>query len=202
MFAIQDAIDAILAGMFLFGLLLTLISLLSGAAHLGIHLHHGDADGEVLPFSLVALLVGLTWLGGVGYLLRRAAGWPAFVALLVAAGAAVAVGALVQRAIRALSRNASAAMNPADYRLPGVIGQVSSSIRPGGTGEVLYEQGGVRHVVAARAAAAEGLPRGTEVVVLRVDRGTAIVDVFDPFDALERQSGAPENQEPDQAAGT
>jgi membrane protein implicated in regulation of membrane protease activity len=193
MFTIRDSVDAILAGLFLFGLLLTLVSLLFGAADLG--LHHGGSDGDVVPFSLIALLVTLTWLGGLGFLLRRAADWPLPLALLAAVVAAVAVGALVQRAIRALSRLGGPALEPERYRLPGVIGRVSSTIRPGGTGEVLYEQGGVRHVVAARAASPNGLAKGVEVVVLRVDRGTAIVDLFDPFDAL----GEPAATEPSRA---
>ncbi|HEX5499259.1 MAG TPA: hypothetical protein VFX03_08535 [Thermomicrobiales bacterium] len=182
MFTIRDAIDAVLVGLFLFGLLLTLVTLLFGAADLG--LHHGGSDGDVVPFSLVALLVMLTWLGGLGFLLRRGADWPLPLALVAAAVVAVAIGGLVQRAIRALGRLGGAALQPKDFRLPGVIGRVSSTIRPGGTGEVLYEQGGVRHVVAARAASPNGLARGAEVVVLRVDRGTAIVDLFDPLDAL------------------
>ncbi|HET7093307.1 MAG TPA: hypothetical protein VFI22_07515, partial [Thermomicrobiales bacterium] len=102
MFTIRDAIDAVLVGMFLFGLLLTLVALLFGAADLG--LHHGGSDGDVLPFSLVALLVMLTWLGGLGFLLRRGADWPLPLALVAAAVVAVAIGGLVQRAIRALGR--------------------------------------------------------------------------------------------------
>jgi membrane protein implicated in regulation of membrane protease activity len=194
MFVIRDGLDAILIGMFFFGLLLVLVSLLVGAADLS--LHHGGADGDVLPFSLLALLVTVSWFGGLAYLLRRAADWPLPIALPLAAVAAVAVGALVQRAIRAVGRLGSPALDPERFRLPGVIGHVSTTIRPGGTGEVLYEQGGVRHVVAARAASPNGLARGTEVVVLRVEHGTAIVDVFDPFDAIEQRRDA----EPGRAA--
>jgi hypothetical protein len=58
---------------------------------------------------------------------------------------------------------------------------VSSSIRAGGTGEVIYEQAGVRQVVAARAPGAPELQRGTEVVVLSVDNGIATVQVLDEF---------------------
>lgn len=188
MVTIRDVADAIFAGMFLFGLLLILVSLLFGAADLG--LHHGGSNGDVLPFSLIALLVIVTWVGGLGFLLRRGAGLPLPIALVVAVVVAVAVGGLVQRAIRGLGRLGGASLQPEDFRLPGVIGRVSSTIRPGGTGEVLYEQGGVRHVVAARAASPNGLARGTEVVVLRIEQGTAIVDVFDPFDALGEAAAA------------
>jgi hypothetical protein len=40
--------------------------------------------------------------------------------------------------------------------------------------------------VAARAASAEALPRGTEVLVLRVEQGIALVESFDPFAELDQ----------------
>jgi len=87
----------------------------------------------------------------------------------------------MQWSVRNLSNPAGSVMKPEEYRLPGTLGHVSSSIRAGGTGEVVYEQGGVRHVVAARASGAQALPRGTEVVVLSVNEGIATVEVFDAF---------------------
>jgi membrane protein implicated in regulation of membrane protease activity len=110
---------------------------------------------------------------------------PLLAALPVAAVAGVGIAALLQRAIRRLSDPAGSVLQPEQYRLPGTIGRVSSSIRAGGTGEVIYEQGGVRQVVAARAASAEAIPRGTEVVVLRIERGIATVEVFDAFAQLD-----------------
>ena len=180
---VRDLADAILLGLFLFGLLLTAATLLLGIAHLGVHHAHGDDSGP-LPISAGAFLVFLSWLGGVGYLLRRAADWPLIAALPVAVLLGIGVASVVQRAIRKLSNPEGSVLKPEHYRLPGTLGRVSSSIRAGGTGEVIYEQGGVRQVVAARASGAEELPRGTEVVVMSVDRGIATVQVFDPFASL------------------
>src|SRR5215213_4072984 len=181
---VRDAADAVLLGLFLFGVLLTAASLLLGVADLGVHHGHAD-DGGLLPTSLGALLVFLSWLGGVGFVLSSAAGWPLIAALPVAALLGVGVGAVVQWAVRKLSNPAGSVLEPEQYRLPGTLGRVSSSIRAGGTGEVIYEQAGVRQVVAARAAGAQALPRGTEVLVLSVDNGIAIVQVFDPFATLD-----------------
>jgi membrane protein implicated in regulation of membrane protease activity len=177
---VRDAVDAVLLGLFLFGLLLTTASLLLGVADLGLHHAHAH-DGGPLHASLGAVLVFLTWLGGVGFVLRRAAEWPLLAALPVAALLGVGVGVLVQRAIGKLSDPTGSVLEPEQYRLPGTLGRVSSSIRAGGTGEVVYEQGGVRHVVAARTSGDQELRRGMEVVVLSVDRGIAMVQVFDPF---------------------
>jgi hypothetical protein len=177
---VRDLADAALIGLFLFGLVLTVTTLLLGAADLGVH--HGHADnGGPLHASVGAVLVFLTWLGGVGFLLRRAADWPLLAALPVAAILGVGVGAVVQVAVGKLSNTAGSVLEPEQFRLPGTIGRVTSSIRPDGTGEVVYEQGGVRHAVAARATGSEALPRGTEIVILRVDHGIATVEAFDAF---------------------
>jgi membrane protein implicated in regulation of membrane protease activity len=177
---VRDAVDAVLLGLFLFGLLLTTATLLLGIAHLGVH-HDPGHDGGLLHASLGALLVFLTWLGGVGFLLRRAAEWPLIAALPVAALLGVGVGVVVQRAVEKLSNPAGSVLEPERYRLPGTIGRASSSIRAGGTGEVVYEQGGVRHAVAARTSGDRVLPPGTEVIVLSVDGGVAAVEAFDEF---------------------
>jgi membrane protein implicated in regulation of membrane protease activity len=181
---VRDPADAVLLGLFLFGLLLTGATLLLGIADLGVHHAHADDTGP-LPVSPGAFLVFLSWLGGVGYVLRRAADWPLIAALPVAALLGIGVAAVVQRAVRKLSNPEGSVLKPEQYRLPGTLGRVSSSIRAGGTGEVIYEQGGVRQVVAARAAGAQELQRGTEVIVLSVDRGIATVQVFDPFGILD-----------------
>jgi membrane protein implicated in regulation of membrane protease activity len=181
---VRDPADAVLLGLFLFGLLLTAASLLLGIADLGVHHAHADDTGP-LPVSPGAFLVFLSWLGGVAFVLRRAADWPLIAALPVAALLGIGVASVVQRALKKLSNPEGSVLKPEHYRLPGTLGRVSSSIRAGGTGEVIYEQGGVRQVVAARASGAEELPRGTEVVVLSVDRGIATVEVFDPFGILD-----------------
>lgn len=73
------------------------------------------------------------------------------------------------------------ALDPAHYRLPGTIAIVSSAIRSGGTGEIVYEQAGVRQVSAARAADGAAIPRGSEVVILRCERGVAFVEPWSVF---------------------
>jgi hypothetical protein len=86
---------------------------------------------------------------------------------------------------RKLNNPAGSVLDPEQYRLPGTIGRVSSSIRAGGVGEVVYEQGGARHVVGARATGNQALPQGTEIVILSVERGIATVEAFDAFWSLD-----------------
>jgi hypothetical protein len=81
-------------------------------------------------------------------------------------------------------------LDPKDYETVGVMARVTSSIRAGGFGEIVYELGGTRQVGAARSATEEGIPFGTEVVVLRVEKGVAFVE---PFESLlaERNAARP-----------
>jgi membrane-bound ClpP family serine protease len=63
-----------------------------------------------------------------------------------------------------------------DTEMTGVLAQVSDSIRSdGGIGEILFLQTGARRSSAARSDDGRTIERGTEVVVLRYERGIAYV---------------------------
>jgi hypothetical protein len=70
-------------------------------------------------------------------------------------------------------------LDPADYDMTGVLGRVSSSIRSGGTGEIIFSQAGSRRAAPARSETGEPIARGTEVVVTHYDRGIAFVRPWD-----------------------
>ena len=67
------------------------------------------------------------------------------------------------------------ALDPADYERVGVLGRVSSAIRKGGTGEIIFSQEGTRQTCGARGEDGEELARGTEVIVTRYEHGIAYV---------------------------
>ena len=63
-----------------------------------------------------------------------------------------------------------------ETEMTGVLAQVSDSIRSdGGIGEILFLQTGARRSSAARSEDGRTIERGTEVVVLRYERGIAYV---------------------------
>jgi len=66
-------------------------------------------------------------------------------------------------------------LDPADYDMIGVLGRVTSPIRAGGTGELIYSRAGSRRSTPVRAEAGEEIPRDTEVVVTRYEKGIAYV---------------------------
>jgi hypothetical protein len=79
-----------------------------------------------------------------------------------------------------------APLDPADYDMVGVLGRLSISIRPGGTGELIYSQEGTRRVAGARSEDSVAIPRGTEVMVTRYEKGIAYVKPWvDPADDLQ-----------------
>jgi membrane protein implicated in regulation of membrane protease activity len=68
-----------------------------------------------------------------------------------------------------------APLDPADYDMVGMLGKLSISIRPGGTGEIIYSQEGTRRVAGARSEQGVAIPKGAEVMVTRYERGIAYV---------------------------
>jgi membrane protein implicated in regulation of membrane protease activity len=70
-----------------------------------------------------------------------------------------------------------------DTEMTGVLAQVSDSIRDGGgLGEILFSQTGARRCSAARSEDGRSIERGTEVVVIRYERGVAYVRRWEDLD--------------------
>jgi len=146
---------------------------------------HSQPDGGVSPFNFVTLTAFLAWFGGTGYLLTRYSGlWVGFGLLAsVVSGlvAAVIVFVFLSRVLISEDEN----MDPADYEMVGVLGRVSSSIRAGGTGEIVYTQMGTRRVCGARSDDGAAIGKGTEVVVTHYDKGIAYVRLWSEMSGEE-----------------
>jgi membrane protein implicated in regulation of membrane protease activity len=169
---------------FLLGLALSLLSVLTGSAHLhlphihvhGPHVHTpGMRGGDGIPWlNFGTLTAFLAWFGGTGYLLERYyAVW-----FLIALGIAILSGlggaAIVFWFLAKLAGDEQA-LDPADYDMVGVLGKLSLPIREGGTGEIIFSQEGVRRVSGARSEDGTPIAKGAEVVVQRYEKGIAYV---------------------------
>ncbi|HET9660247.1 MAG TPA: hypothetical protein VFP05_07940 [Thermomicrobiales bacterium] len=180
MFDNLGTLDAIFLGAFLFGLLFSVIALALGAVDVGAdhgaHIGH-DSDAGIHDYLNVSVILAfISWFGGIGYLASNGAGWTAAVSIGVAiAGGLVGAYLIYQLFARVIRPAGSTELDPRDFELQGKLARVTSSIRPGGVGEIVYEQSGARMVRAARSSTGTAIPRGTEVVVLRADRGVGIV---------------------------
>jgi membrane protein implicated in regulation of membrane protease activity len=140
--------------------------------------HTTGHNGGVSPFNFVTLTAFLAWFGGAGYLLTRYSGlWIGF-GLAAAIGIGVIGGGIVFVFLSRVLISEDECMDPADYEMVGVLGRVTSSIREGGTGEMVYTQMGTRRVCGARSDDGSAMAKGSEVVVTRYEKGIAYVRLW------------------------
>jgi membrane protein implicated in regulation of membrane protease activity len=126
----------------------------------------------------------LAWFGGIGYLLTKYSSWMATVSLLVAIFGGMIGAAIVFFMVSKLLMKHDKPLDPADYEMVGVLGRICSSIREGGTGEIIYSQQGTRNTCGARSENGAAIAKGTEVVVTRYERGLAYVR---PWEEMQRE---------------
>ena len=180
---------------FLIGFLLSVVSFLAGAVHvhlpfklhLPFHLHHHHGGGiakgglHLSWFNASTVLAFLAWFGGTGYILTKHSNLVALVSLSIAVAAGFFAGWLVFRFMVRLLKESETQMNEWDYRHEGSVGTVSISIPVNGTGEVIFEQHGVRRSAGARSDDGGALEKGAEVVISRYEKGIAYVKRWEDF---------------------
>ena len=145
----------------------------AGAAKPGV-----AAPGHVSPMNPVTIAAFLAWFGGTGYLLTRfSTVWFVMglgIAVFSGAGGAAIVFLFLTRVLMSEEED----LDPADFEMVGVLGRLSVPIRLGGTGELIYSQAGTRRTCGARAEEACAIPKGSEVVVTRYDKGIAYIRLW------------------------
>ncbi len=187
---------------FVIGFVFSLVSFVAGGSHWHLHFHahggpvahggfHGHAGhggarpgaakgggGLFLALNPVTIAAFLTWFGGAGYLLTRFSTLWFLSGVVIAtifglAGAAV-LFFFMSRVLMSDDEN----LDPTDFEMPGVLGRISSPIREGGTGEMIYSQCGTRRTCGARSETGAAIAQGTEVVVTRYEKGIAFVRLW------------------------
>jgi membrane protein implicated in regulation of membrane protease activity len=188
---------------FLVGFSLSVLSFLAGAVHIHLpfkmHLpfhggHHGGAhhtgsgargsasrSSEISWFNASTIMAFLAWFGGAGYILTKHAYLAGIAALLVAIAAGLIGAWTVYRFMSRLMEDTRFHMNDWDYRLEGAVGVVSMTIREKQTGEVIFEQNGVRKSVGARSEDGHAIEKGSEVAIGRYEKGIAYVRKWEEF---------------------
>lgn len=151
---------------------------------------HARSAAHVSAFNPMTLAAFLAWFGGTGYLITRfsTVRFVGGLLLSVAAGtlAAVFIFLFLTRVLISKEEN----LDPADYEMVGVLGRITSSVRGGGTGEIVYSQAGTRRVSAARSEDGSAIAKGSEVLVTRYERGIAYVRLWQELAGEEQ---APES---------
>lgn len=164
---------------FLVGFLLSAVSFLAGAVHfphLHVRVHPGRGAGRsaISPFNFGTMAAFLAWFGGTGYLLERYSNIWVYLGLFISLMSGVGGASIIFWFLFKLMSH-EAPLDPADYDMVGVLGKVASPIRNGGTGELIYSRAGTRRAAAARSEDGAEIPRDTEVIVTRYEKGIAYV---------------------------
>ena len=179
----------------LFGVFHALHIHLPGMSHVHLHFHGGhlhlgsghlhapsgsagaaadSGTAQISPFNFSTFMAFLAWFGAAGYLLTMMH-YGAFAVLMIATGAGLAGGALVFLFFARVLLRADSTLRESDFRLDGLLGHVSSGIREGGTGEIIFSQEGVRRTCGARSDDGSAIAKGTEIVITRYENGIAYV---------------------------
>jgi hypothetical protein len=172
------------------GLVLSLFSFVGGflhfhAGHLRLSAHRIGGKGHgnhVSPINGFTAVVFLCWFGGAGYLMHRAGVFGAGAVLFFSALCGLAGSSLLGWFLVKVLLPNERTLEAADTEIVGVVGTLSSGIPEGGVGQVLYSQNGARRSASVRAEDGVAVPRDTEVVVMRYDRGVAYVRRWDEFE--------------------
>lgn len=155
--------------------------------HAGGHVHSGHAP-QVSAFNPMTIAAFLAWFGGTGYLLTRfsTVRFVGELLLSIIAGliAAAAIFVFMTRVLISKEEN----LDPADYEMVGVLGRITSPVREGGTGELVYSQEGTRRVCGVRSEDGTAIAKGSEVVVTRYERGIAYVRRWEEMTGEEQGS--------------
>jgi membrane protein implicated in regulation of membrane protease activity len=173
---------------FLFGVTMIGLSFLGGSLHLPhfhLHLPHGGphvgahvggaSGGEMPLFNFGTIMAFLAWFGGTGYLLTRYSSLVVAGVLTLAVVAGLAGATIVFWFVAKVLLKYDRDLDPADYERVGVLGRISSPIRAGGTGEIIFSQAGTRHTCGARSESGDAMEHGSEVIVTRYEKGIAYV---------------------------
>ena len=179
---------------FTVGLVLSLISVVGGFAHLHIgrfhighagHTHERGASHSLSAVNGFTITAFLCWFGGAGYLLHHFSIFAASLVLVLAVVSGIAGAALLWAVLFKLLLPSERVLTLEDTEMTGVLAQVSDTIRDSnGIGEIIFSQTGARRAAAARSEDGTAIQRGTEVVVIRYERGIAYVRRWDDLNSL------------------
>lgn len=157
---------------FIGGLLLAVFAMLHGVEHARRNRSKAPSPFFNLP-AIAAFAVGL---GAAGYPLVSRTRLPSWAILLIAiASGGLAISGMITLLARWALRDAAPLSEQSD-EIQGQLAVVSQEIASGGAGEITYEYMGRQLRIPARALSERQLSVGAEVVIDRIENGTAFVE--------------------------
>lgn len=145
------------------------------AAHAGSGSSGARGGGQVPWWNTFSIMIFLCWFGAAGFLLTKYGSFVAGVVVLLAAICGVAGGAIIFTFLTRVLMPHERELTAFDTDVIGVVGRVSSPIRAGGTGAIVYQQLGATRSASARSEDGEQIAKDEEVYVIRYEKGIAYV---------------------------
>jgi len=148
-----------------------------------------EAGPEVPWWNAFSIMIFLCWFGAAGYLLTKYGSFVAGVVVALAAICGIAGGAIIFMFLTKVLMPHERELTAFETDVVGVVGRISSPIRTGGTGEIVYEQLGSTRSAIARSEDGEALEKEAEVYVIRYEKGIAYVKRWDDLEYRDQGLG-------------
>ena len=168
----MNALSIVFVAAFIAGLVLAVFAMLHGVEYTRPNRSRAPSPFFNLP-AVAAFAVGF---GAAGYPMSSRTGLPTWSILLIAiaVGAAAMSGMITLLAKWAL-RDVSDSLGD-EQEIQGQLAVVTTAITPHSRGEISYDQLGATMKVPARSLNQAAIPAGTDVVIDRIEDGTAFVE--------------------------
>jgi hypothetical protein len=135
-----------------------------------------NGGGADVPWwNAFSIMIFLCWFGAAGYLLTKYGTFVAGLVVVLAAICGLAGGAIIFMFLTKVLMPHERELTAFETDVVGVVGRVSSPIRSGGTGEIVYEQLGATRSAIARSEDGDAVAKNEEVYVIRYEKGVAYV---------------------------
>jgi hypothetical protein len=167
-----SALSIAFVAVFIAGLVLAVFAMLHGLEHLRRNRSRAPSPFFNFP-AIAAFCVGF---GVVGYPVSTRTRLPGWGVLLIAiASGGIALTGMITLLAKWALRGASDTLGD-EQEIQGQLATVTSEITPQSPGIISYEQLGTTVSIAARALGGASIPSGADVVIDRIEDGTALVE--------------------------
>jgi hypothetical protein len=128
-------------------------------------------------------MIFLCWFGAAGYLLTKYGSFVAGIVVVLAVVCGLAGGAIIFMFLTKVLMPHDRELTADETDVVGVLGRVTSPIRAGGVGEIVYQQMGATRSAIARSDDGTGIGKEEEVYVIRYEKGIAYVRRWEDLEA-------------------
>ncbi|SED11149.1 NfeD family protein [Paenibacillus sp. GP183] len=166
------------------GLILTLITSFfggHGGHHLNVHLgnHSTDFHAGHSPLNLSTILAFLTGFGGMGYILLNNSFIGGILIIFIATITGFIIAALLFIFLSKVLLRDESVMKEMDYQLAGTLGTISIPVQIESIGEMKFILNGTTRSIGVKEQDGQIIPKGTKVVILKIEKGIAVVSKFE-----------------------